>query len=115
MTVTIYHNPRCSKSRQTLELLRAKNISPIIIEYLKSNLTTREIKHILKLLGGTARSIIRKTEAAYKTLNLEDDSLTEEALISAIVENPALLQRPIVLNKNKAVFGRPPENVLEIL
>jgi len=115
MTVTIYHNPRCSKSRKTLELIQEKNISPIIIEYLKSKLTSSEIKLILQSLDCNARSIIRNSEAAYKSLNLEDGSLSEQTLINAIVENPELLQRPIVLNKDSAVIGRPPEKVLEIL
>ncbi len=115
MTVTIYHNPRCSKSRQTLELIKAKNISPIIIEYLKSNLTASEIKHILKCLDSSARVIIRSSEAAYKQLNLDDDTLSEQTLINAIAGHPELLQRPIVLNGDIAVVGRPPEKILEIL
>ena len=115
MTVTIYHNPQCSKSRQTLELIQAKNISPIIIEYLKSNLTSSEIKRILQSLGVPVRSIIRNSETSYKTLKLDDESLSEQALIDAIIENPQLLQRPIVLDKDTAVIGRPPEKVLKIL
>ena len=115
MTVTIYHNPRCSKSRQTLSLIQEKNISPIIIEYLASDLTPAEIKLILNLLDVDARSIIRKSESAYKTLGLEDNSLSEQSLIDAIIAHPELLQRPIVLNNEAAVIGRPPEKVLEIL
>ena len=115
MTVTIYHNPRCSKSRQTLELIQAKDISPIIIEYLKSDLSSSEIKHITQLLNDNVRSIIRTTEPAYKNLNLGDDSLSEHTLINAIINHPELLQRPIVLSNNNAAIGRPPEKVLEIL
>lgn len=115
MTVTIYHNPRCSKSRQALALIQEKNISPVIIEYLKVKLTPGEIKHVLELLNCSARSIIRNSEAAYKTLKLDEASLSEQELIDAIVHRPELLQRPIVINKQTAVIGRPPENVLDIL
>ena len=115
MTVTIYHNPRCSKSRQTLELIQSKGISPIIIEYLKSNLTRSEINLIAELLNENVRSIIRNTENAYNALNLADASLSKDTLIDAIVNNPELLQRPIVLNGDTAVIGRPPEKVLDIL
>ena len=115
MTVTIYHNPRCSKSRQTLELIQAKQKPVHIIEYLQSNLTRDEIKRLVQLLGTDIRSIIRDSENAYKTLNLIDQAVTEDTLIQAIIDNPELLQRPIVINNNKAVIGRPPENVLEIL
>ena len=115
MTVTIYHNPRCSKSRQTLELIQAKNISPIIIEYLTSELTDSEIKHIIQLLNVNIRGIIRTTESAYKNLNLADDSLSEQELINAIIDHPELLQRPIVIHNDSAVIGRPPENVTGIL
>ena len=115
MTVTIYHNPRCSKSRKTLALIQEKNANPVIIEYLTEKLTVSEIRHILELLDCNARNIIRSTEAAYKSLKLDDDSLSEQELINAIVDHPELLQRPIVSNKNTAVIGRPPENVLDIL
>lgn len=115
MTVTIYHNPRCSKSRQTLALIQAKNISPTIIEYLKSDLCDSDIKHIVQSLDNNVRSIIRTSEPVYKQLNLDNDSLSEHSLINAIINHPELLQRPIVLNNNTAVIGRPPEKVLEIL
>lgn len=115
MTVTIYHNPRCSKSRQTLALIQAKNISPIIIEYLESDLSDNDIKNITQLLDLNVRSIIRTSEPVYKKLNLDNDSLSERSLINAIIDHPELLQRPIVLNDNNAVIGRPPEKVLELL
>lgn len=86
-----------------------------IIEYLKSDLSNGEIKHILEILDCSARNIIRKTETAYKTLNLDDDSLSEDELVNSIVARPELLQRPIVLNGQSGVIGRPPEKVLEIL
>ena len=115
MTVTIYHNPRCSKSRQTLELINQSGISPKIIEYLKADLSHSKIKTVLTLLNADVREIMRTSDSAYKEQKLDDPALTEENLIEAIIETPALLQRPIVVKDNKAVIGRPPEKVLEIL
>ncbi|MEX2352626.1 MAG: arsenate reductase (glutaredoxin) [Gammaproteobacteria bacterium] len=115
MSVTIYHNPRCSKSRQTLALLQDKGIEPHIIEYLNTPPDKKTLKTILGKLGLTARELMRKKEAAYKDNKLDDDSLDEEQLIDAMLENPVLIERPIVLANGKAAIGRPPENVLEIL
>ena len=115
MSVTIYHNPRCSKSRQTLALLRDKGIEPEVVEYLQSPPKAAELKRILGLLGLGARALMRRKEAAYKELGLADEALSEAALVKAMVENPILIERPIVLANGKAALGRPPEQVLEIL
>ena len=115
MKVKIYHNPRCSKSRQTLEILNRKNLDIDIVEYLKSPLDINEISNILKKLGYTARDLLRKGEDVYKNENLSDKSLTEDFLIDMMSKNPILIERPIVVSNGKAVIGRPPEKVLEIL
>lgn len=111
----IYHNPRCSKSRQTLALLQEQGIEPTIIEYLTTPLTADDIKGLLSLLSISARELIRKGEAVYKELGLADKTLTDDQLITAMVENPKLIERPIVVHNNQARLGRPPESVLEII
>ena len=113
MSVTIYHNPRCSKSRQTLELIRAEGIEPMIVEYLNETPSADELKDLLQKLGKTPRDIIRNGEAVYKELGLKDAG--DDVLIEAMVANPILIERPIVVNGDKAALGRPPEGVLEIL
>ncbi len=115
MKVTIYHNPKCSKSRQTLELLRGRGIEPEIIEYLKTPPAKSTLKNILKLLKLEPRELMRNNEEAYKTAKLDNPRLTRDELIAAMVEHPVLIERPIVLANGKAAIGRPPENVLEIL
>lgn len=115
MTVTIYHNPRCTKSRQTLELLRGRGIEPEIVEYLATPPSKTKLKEILKLLGKEPRELMRRKEAAYKDAGLADPSLSEDALLTAMVESPILIERPIVLANGKAALGRPPEDVLAIL
>lgn len=115
MAITIYHNPRCSKSRQTLQLLRDRNIEPTIIEYLKTPPDAATLRSLLAKLGLSARELMRRKEKLYKELGLDDPSLSEKQLITALSENPALIERPIVVNNGKAALGRPPENVLEIL
>jgi arsenate reductase len=115
MTVTIYHNPRCTKSRQTLELLRGRGIEPEIIEYLATPPSKSKLKEILKLLGKEPRELMRRKEAAYKDAGLDDPALTKDALVAAMVESPILIERPIVLANGKAALGRPPEDVLAIL
>ena len=115
MKVKIYHNPRCSKSRQTLEILNGKNLDIDIVEYLKSPLDINEISNLLKKLGYTARDLLRKGEDVYKNENLSDESFTEDFLIDMMSKNPILIERPIVVSNGKAVIGRPPEKVLEIL
>ena len=116
MHVLIYHNPRCSKSRQTLQLLRDRGIEPEIVEYLKTPPDAKTLKQLLQMLGLKPRELMRRKEAPYKELNLADESLGEEDLIRAMVENPILIERPIVVVDGKrAALGRPPEQVLEIL
>lgn len=114
-SVTIYHNPRCGKSRTALELLRDKNIEPTIIEYLKTPPAAAELAAILKKLGIGARDLMRTKEAEYKALKLDNPKLSETQLIAAMVAHPILIERPIVLHGGKAALGRPPENILKIL
>ncbi len=113
--VTIYHNPRCSKSRQTLALLKDKGIEPEVVEYLKTPPSKETIAQLLDQLGMEPRDAMRRKEAVYKELNLADTALSRDALIQAMAENPILIERPIVTAKGKAAMGRPPEAVLEIL
>jgi len=115
MNVTIYHNPRCGKSRQTLQLLKEQGIEPEIIEYLKTPPAPQELDDILQKLGMEPRQLMRKKEAEYQDNSLDDPKLDRQALINAMVKHPILIERPIVLAKGKAVIGRPPENVLAIL
>jgi arsenate reductase (glutaredoxin) len=112
---TLYHNPRCSKSRQTLELLRAQGLEPEIVEYLKTPPNAAELERILKLLGREPRELMRTGEAEYKELGLDDPALDRDTLIQAMVDHPKLIERPILLANRKAALGRPPESVLEIL
>lgn len=113
--VTIYHNPRCSTSRKTLELIRAKGIEPAIIEYLQTPPSSSELDRILALLKMEPRELMRKKEDEYKALKLDRPDLTRKELIKAMVDNPILIERPIVVSKGKAALGRPPENVASIL
>lgn len=113
--VTLYHNPRCSKSRDALGLLRDKGVEPEVILYLETPPTAKSLTALLAKLGISARDLLRKSEDAYKELNLANEKLSEAALIKAMVENPKLIERPIAINGDKAVIGRPPENVLTIL
>ena len=115
MSVKIFHNPRCSKSRATLALLEQNGVTPEVIEYLKTPPSTAELRSILEMLGLAPRDLMRKNEDAYKSVGLNDTSLGNDALIAAMVANPILIERPIVVANGKAAVGRPPENVLEIL
>jgi len=115
MSVKIYHNPRCSKSRQTLELIRARGIEPDIVDYLKTPPETAELKRIIARLGVEVRDIMRSGEAVYKELDLARPELSEDELIAAIHAHPRLLQRPIVVRGEQARIGRPPESVEDIL
>lgn len=115
MTVAIYHNPLCSKSRRTLALLEERGVSPDVVLYLETPPSAAALRDILAKLGKSPRALLRKKEAPYKDLNLDDESLSEAALIMAMVENPVLIERPIVVKGDKAALGRPPEAVLEIL
>ena len=115
MSVTIYHNPRCSKSRQTLELLRDKNIDPSIVEYLKNPPNEGELQDIISMLGITARDLLRKKETEYKELGLDNPELSDADIIRAMITSPKLMERPIVVKNGNAAIGRPPEDVLKIL
>ncbi|MBU2710276.1 arsenate reductase (glutaredoxin) [Zooshikella harenae] len=113
--LVIYHNPRCSKSRATLALIEEQGYTPKIVEYLKTPPSLVELHDILKKLGIQPREILRTKEEEYKQLNLADPSLSDEAILTAINEHPRLLERPIVVAKDQAAIGRPPENVLPLL
>ncbi|MDK2776092.1 MAG: arsenate reductase (glutaredoxin) [Pseudomonadota bacterium] len=113
--IQIYHNPRCSKSRQTLALLNEQGIEPEVIEYLKETPSAAELKAVLKKLGIPARELLRTKEAEYKEAGLDNPQLSEEQIIAAMLQYPKLIERPIVINGNQARIGRPPEQVLEIL
>lgn len=115
MSVKIYHNPRCSKSRQTLQFLKDRGVEPEIIEYLKTPPSVEELSDILDKLGMQPRDLIRKQEAEYKSNGLDNIELANDSILSVMVENPILIERPIVVTDNKAAIGRPPENVLDIL
>ena len=116
MEVKIYHNSKCSKSRQTFALLEERGISPVVIEYLKTPPDAKTIKHLLKLLHYSPRQLMRTKEAEYKEQNLGDESLSADQLIQAMIDTPKLIERPIVVvDDKKAVIGRPPENVLDII
>ncbi|HFZ8995791.1 TPA: arsenate reductase (glutaredoxin) [Citrobacter freundii] len=115
-TVKIYHNPRCSKSRETLSLLQSNGVEPEVVRYLETPADAETLRDLLKMLGMTsARQLMRQKEDLYKTLNLADTQLSEEALLQALVAHPQLMERPIVVSEGKARIGRPPEQVLEIL
>ena len=113
--VTIYHNPRCSKSRETLGLLEARGIEPRVIEYLQTPPSAAELDRILVLLGREPRELMRTKEPEYRELGLDDPKLTRAQLIEAMVRHPRLIERPIVLANGKAALGRPPADVLRIL
>lgn len=115
-TVTIYHNPRCSKSRETLSLLKSNGVEPQVVLYLETPPDAATLRDLVRMLNLTsARDLMRQKEDLYRTLNLADKGLTEEALIQAMVEDPKLIERPIVVKRGQARIGRPPEQVLEIL
>jgi len=115
MTVTIYHNPRCSKSRQTLALIEEQGVTPKIVDYVKTPPSASELKRVLKKLGLKPRDILRKGEAIYAELGLDGKDLKDDALLALMVKNPILIERPIVVSGDKAALGRPPEAVLKIL
>ena len=115
MSVSIYHNPRCSKSRLTLQILEEKGIDFKLVEYLKQAPTVARLEEILGMLGMKPRDLMRKNEAIYKELALDNAELSDEELVLAMHQNPILIERPIVVNGNEARIGRPPENILDIL
>jgi len=115
MSVRIYHNSRCSKSRGTLELLQAHGIEPEVVNYLDTPPSVDELKTLLGLLGMTPHQLLRTGEAEYQELRLDDPAVGDEAILQAMVTHPRLIERPIVVADGKAAIGRPPEAVLAIL
>ena len=115
MDVRIYHNPRCSKSRAALDLLRERGIEPEVIEYLRDPPDEATLKDILSHLGLSPREIARTGEKAWRELGLDGTDVDDETIVAAMVKNPILIERPIVVTADRAVIGRPPENVLDIL
>ena len=113
--LTLYHNPRCSKSRGALELLEARGLAPTIVRYLENPPDAATLTALLGKLGIAPRQLPRTGEGEYKELNLADPSLTDAQLIDAMARHPKLIERPIFIAGDKAVVGRPPEKVLEIL
>ena len=114
-SIVIYHNPRCSKSRQTLALIRERGVEPEIVEYLKTPLDAGALRDLLDVLGMSARDLLRSGEAPYRELDLADPDTSEDDLVAAVAANPILMQRPVVRRGDRAVVGRPPERVAELL
>ncbi len=114
-SVIVYHNPRCRKSREALQLLEARGEEPQVVEYLKTPPGRETLLHLAEIVDGGARAMLRDAEPEYKELGLREATLSDEALIDAIVAHPKLLQRPLVVRGDHAVIGRPPEKVLALL
>ena len=115
MSWVIWHNPRCRKSRETLQLLRDNGVEPTIRLYLEDQPTTSELKTVLQLLDLEPRGLMRTKESVYKELGLRDSAVTGDQLLSAMIEHPKLIERPVVIRDSTAALGRPPENVLALL
>lgn len=115
MSIQILHNPRCSKSRQTLALLEENGVTPEVLEYLKTPPSADELTSIINKLGVNVRDIIRKKETEFKENGLDNEQLNDTQIIDILVKVPKLIERPIVINNDKAAIGRPPENVLAII
>lgn len=115
MQIKIFHNPRCSMSRRTLQILEEQGFQPEVIEYLKAPPDAEQLRRLLDMLGLEPRQLMRTGEAAYRENNLGDESLSRDQLIAAMADNPILIERPIVVAGGRARIGRPPENILEIL
>lgn len=115
MQVTIYHNPKCAKSRETLKLLESRGIEPVIVEYLKTPPSKTELATLVKLLGIEPRGLLRTKEPEYQQAGLANPKLSDSAILQAMNKHPKLIERPIVVVEKKAALGRPPENVLKIL
>lgn len=111
----IYHNPRCSKSRQTLEIIKKNGIEPQVILYLENPPSPKELMKVLDYLNIEPREILRKSEQEYKTFNLKDKNIDNSEMVRIMTENPKLIERPIVVSRGKAIIGRPPENVLALI
>lgn len=115
MTTTMFHNPRCSKSRQALEILQSRRIEPVVVHYLDTPPSHDELSDMLRKLGLHPRDIIRSNETIYEELGLGDTTLSDDQLIAAMAENPILIERPIVVRGDKAVVARPPEAILDLI
>ena len=115
MALSIFHNPRCSKSRKTLEIIESQNIEAEIILYLQDPPSASELSSLLKKLGMKASDLVRKSESIIKELKIDLSSISEDDLISMMIEHPILIERPIVFNESLAIIGRPPENVHELI
>lgn len=115
MKITIYHHSGCSKSRQTLALIRAQGYEPTIVEYLTAPPDVTTLKQVIKMLDITPRELLRKNEKEFSSAALDSPTVTDDTIIQAMLSHPQLIERPIVVVNNKAVIGRPPENVLTIL
>ena len=113
--VQIFYNPKCSKCRLTMDILKNKGITASVVEYLDTPPDSAELSHVLDMLGLEPRDLMRKHESSYMENNLDNSNLSREQLIQAMIDNPVLIERPIVINGNKATIGRPPEKVLDIL
>tara|TARA_X000000368_G_scaffold45409_1_gene32593 strand:- start:471 stop:827 length:357 start_codon:yes stop_codon:yes gene_type:complete len=113
--ITIYHNPRCSKSKATLELITSMGITPIVKLYLDEPISFDELSNVLDKLNISPRELLRKTESLYKKHNLDNNILDDSEIIKFMIENPILIERPIVIRNKRAIIGRPPENVLKII
>ena len=111
----IYHNPGCSKSRETLQILLDNSMDPKIVEYLREPPNRQELEAIIEMLDVSARDLLRTTEQIYQDASLDNEALTDAEIVAVICQNPILLQRPIVVSGNRAVIGRPPENVLKLI
>jgi arsenate reductase len=113
--ITLYHNPRCSKSRAALEILESRGVTPAVVRYLDTPPDAATLKRLLKALGLDARALLRTGESEYDELGLDNPSLSDEQLIAAMVAHPRLIERPVAFDGRRAVIGRPPERVLELL
>jgi arsenate reductase len=113
--MTLYHNPRCSKSRSALQLLEERGLNPVIVRYLETPLSAAHLQKLLSMLGLSPRQLLRTGEDDYKTLGLSNSQLTDAQLIDAMANQPKLIERPILVVGDKAVIGRPPERILEIM
>jgi arsenate reductase len=115
MHITIYHNPKCAKSRETLKLLQSRGLEPEVIEYLKTPPTKAELASLIERLGIEPRALLRTKEAEYQQAGLDDPKKSDAAILAAMVKFPKLIERPLVVCGKRAALGRPPENVLKIL
>lgn len=115
MKITLWHNPRCSKSRGALALLEERGHAPRIVDYQKAPPDATQLREVLRKLGLPARALLRTGEALYGELGLADESLDEDRLVAAMVAHPILIERPLAVSDSRAVIGRPPERVLELL